>query len=202
MFHTPDLTGLSFGRLTVVTRGERRQVGRRPRHTAETWLCRCTCGIERTVLAQSLRRGLTRSCGCLKREVAAEHGRLQFTRHGGRYTPEWRCWRGIKQRCSQPKQQNYYKYGGRGITVCRRWLESFENFISDMGPKPSPLHSIDRINNDGNYEPGNCRWALPQEQRRNRRAARRWMVEGTRHSQRQRHRRLVLRTARALLGAL
>lgn len=93
------------------------------------------------------------------------HGESSGARRGE--TVEYRCWRGLRQRCCNPKTRAFKRYGGRGIIVCERWLHSYENFLADMGRKPTPAHSIDRINGDGNYEPGNCRWATQSEQMRN-----------------------------------
>lgn len=161
-----DITGCKYGRLTVLRLAER-LYGR------VTWLCKCECGTEIAVISNSLRRGGTKSCGCFQRETIAairtSHG---HTRNGG-WTPEYRSWSGMVQRCTDPAQLHYHSYGGRGITVCERWLK-FDNFFADMGRKPSPKHSIDRIDVNGNYEPGNCRWATAIEQANNARTNR-WL---------------------------
>jgi hypothetical protein len=157
-----DLTGRQFGRLTVL-------------HRAGTshWKCQCSCGNRRDVSGDSLRHGETRPCGCLRRELTAERnqGRPPALKHGeaAARSPEYICWYGIIRRCCRPTDTSWERYGGRGITVCDRWRNSFEHFLADMGRKPTPQHSIDRINNDGDYEPANCRWATASEQQRNKR---------------------------------
>jgi len=129
------------------------------------WVCACDCGKSAVVYQGNLRNGHTRSCGCLQQDIM----RAMQTIHGGRQTPEYRTWRHMAQRCENPNTRGFKNYGGRGITVCVRWRRSFANFLADMGPRPSPFHSIDRINNDGNYTPKNCRWATKSQQRRNQR---------------------------------
>jgi hypothetical protein len=125
--------------------------------------CRCVCGQVRDVLQDNLIYGRSRSCGCFNRD-----GKHRIT-HGKSNSPEYMAWRSCRERCNNPNIPGYRNYGGRGITICDRWLNSFENFYADMGPRPSPKHSLDRIDNDGNYEPGNCRWATTKQQSRNRR---------------------------------
>lgn len=158
-----DLTGQVFGRLTVLERSVNYGNGTR-------WKCVCTCGSVVTVFANSLMRGSTQSCGCYNDEMRGKarttHGHTS-NRFYNSQSSEYNTWQLMKHRCYDPKNNRYYRYGARGITVCQRWLNSFENFLADMGPKPSPEHSIDRINGDGNYEPSNCRWATRSEQRRN-----------------------------------
>lgn len=161
-----NLTGHRFGRLLVLERATSVT-----RHTR--WLCRCDCGETVSVYAHSLRRGFTRSCGCLRREAAREiieinRGLEPNLIHGMTESPEYRSWCHMKQRCLNPNSIRYERWGGRGIKICPQWLNSFETFYADVGERPSPIHSIDRINNDGNYEPGNVRWATHKEQRNNR----------------------------------
>jgi hypothetical protein len=132
------------------------------------WVCRCDCdgGKEIPVSAYALKAGLTKSCGCSRLEAKNRLTHGETSRW--EFTPEYRCWTGMKARCSNPNKSNYRFYGGRGILVSDRWINSYETFLSDMGRMPSPKHTLDRIDPDGNYEPGNVRWATWSEQQRNR----------------------------------
>lgn len=139
------------------------------------WRCKCSCGNEITVSKYDVRRGFTQSCGCLKRETTGTRRRT----HGRSRTREHRIWRAMRTRCYNPNAGNYSDYGARGIAVCDRWNKSFAAFYEDMGKCPSDKHSIDRIDNNGNYEPGNCHWVTHSEQCRNRRPRRRNNAERT-----------------------
>lgn len=147
-----DLTGRRFGKLVVVERSVRTNKQR-----LRLWLCRCDCGAETFVAPGCLTRGNTRSCGCGK---VGGHG------HGHHGIPEYWVWNAMVQRCTNPKNECWSNYGGRGIKVCDRW-RSFEQFLQDMGKRPNRRMTLERICNDGDYEPGNCQWATRVTQNRN-----------------------------------
>lgn len=142
--------GAQFGKLTVLER--------LPNRKGNPMLkCKCECGNESVVQGSNLTTGHTRSCGCIQ------------IKHSQSYTREYKTWIAIKRRCCDPNNCGYPRYGAVGIKICDKWINDFPAFYADMGPKPTPKHSIDRKDNDGNYEPGNCRWATTAEQARNKR---------------------------------
>jgi hypothetical protein len=156
-----NLQEMVFGRLTAAyPMQERSSDG----HLI--WMCNCECGNTKAVTQNHLTKGSTKSCGCLKKE------QKPGLTHGMKYTPIYAVWQGIKSRCYKPSHRSYQRYGGKGISVCDRWLYSFENFYQDMGEGYKKGLDIDRINNKGNYEPGNCRWSTRAENCRNRSSTR------------------------------
>ena len=153
-----DLMGQRFGRLVCL--------GPSPRPSRNRfWFFRCDCGQETEVRGDAARRGNTQSCGCLAVETAT---RL-LTTHGHSKRAEYQCWVGMVRRCTDPNARSYPRYGGRGVRLCDRWRESFEHFLDDVGPRPSPLHTLDRESAGANYEPGKVVWSTSSKQARNKR---------------------------------
>lgn len=168
-----DITGQRFGRLTVLRKGPTRP----GKMGGSNWICICDCGNETMTVGSQLRNGNTKSCGCLAKEWSTHLGgnpdfvakrAAKKIKHGHKRknaaSVEYKTWLGMKRRCYDEKYKDYATWGGRGIRVCDRWNNSFEAFLEDMGPRPSSKHSIDRLDSNLDYSPGNCRWATAQEQ--------------------------------------
>ncbi len=155
------MTGKKFDRLTVIS-----YAGLSGKYLKAYWNCKCDCGNEVVKCGKDIRRGSTRSCGCLIGDTTA----LRNVTHGLSKTPEYGVYYGMRNRCLNPKEPSYSAYGGRGISICDRWLNSFEDFLADMGKRPSQEHSLERKNVDGNYCLENCKWATEMEQANNKRS--------------------------------
>lgn len=169
-----NVTGLRFGRLIAIDRHRKTHNGH------WIWNCKCDCGRDTVVYVTNLVRGMTTSCGCYRIEKSSYRITHGHTRKGTQ-SLEYESYRGMLSRCLNHNNRKFPDYGGRGIEVCERWVNSFQNFFDDMGIRPSKEHTLDRFpNNDGNYEPANCRWATKPQQNRNRRSNRWYEYNGMR----------------------
>jgi hypothetical protein len=154
-----DLTGNRYGKLRVIS------LMPSEKGIPTRWMCKCDCGNDHPARAGNLQSGQTKSCGCARPQFDGSN-----KTHGQSRSREYILWSTMKARCANPNREEYSRYGGRGIRVCDRWRgpNGFENFMADMGPRPSPQHTVERNDNDGNYEPSNCTWSTRKEQHKNR----------------------------------
>lgn len=158
-----DATGMRFGRLVVLGLAEHYEAGK------PMWRCRCDCGNEKMVLGTRLREGTTQSCGCFRSDAS----RVRSRRHGMLHSPEYQAWCAMKQRCLNPRHRAYCNYGGRGIGIYPEWIVNFGAFLSEVGRKPDPALTLERLDNERGYEPGNVTWETRTHQNRNKRPRRR-----------------------------
>lgn len=163
-----NLIGMKFNRLKVLEEVEY------PNHPERKWKCQCDCGKIITVFGSNIRRNHTKSCGCLRKEESS----YRNSTHRKTESEEYKIWSGMKYRCNSPACRSYPNYGGRGIKVCEEWSASFELFHRDMGDRPGPEYSLDRIDPNGNYSKDNCRWATSKEQSLNKTCNVRYLFNG------------------------
>lgn len=161
-----EFSGKKFSRLTVVSEHGR------------LWLCKCDCGTVKMIKKKGVKSSNIRSCGCLHDEFIRNLNKSHGNTVGRKRSPEYVSWLEMKSRCLNPSKGCYKNYGGRGIKICERWINSFPNFLLDMGKKPTQKHTLDRMNVNGNYEPLNCRWATRAEQCENRRNIKLFEING------------------------